>query len=76
MSTAVTYLIEGMTCAHCVASVSSELQAMLEVDDVSIELESEGASRVHVTSSVALSESSVAAAIEEAGDYRLVGVAA
>ncbi len=76
MSTATTYLVEGMTCGHCVAAVSGGLREIPGVDEVSIELVAEGTSRVRVASNDALSESSVSAAIDEAGGYRLVGVAA
>ena len=39
MSTA-TYTVTGMTCGHCVASVTEEVTAVAGVTEVSVELES------------------------------------
>ena len=39
MST-VTYIVTGMTCGHCVASVTEEVTAVAGVTEVSVELES------------------------------------
>jgi copper chaperone len=59
-----TYTVTGMTCTHCVASVTEELTALADVTGVDVELAS-GA--VTVTSERVLSTSEVAAAITEAG---------
>ena len=72
MTTELTVSVEGMTCNHCVSSVSTELLAIPGVVDVNVELAPEGASRVRITSEVALENSSVANAIKEAG-YEMVG---
>ena len=61
--------ITGMTCGHCVASVTEELKEVAGVLDVAVELES-GA--VSVTSESPLDTAAVKAAVEEAG-YELVG---
>lgn len=66
------YKVQGMTCAHCVRAVTSELSALDGVTDVSIELSAGAVSAVQVTSSVVLDEAEVRAAVDEAG-YELVG---
>jgi copper ion binding protein len=61
--------VSGMTCGHCVASVTEEVSELDGVTDVAVDLES-GA--VTVTSDQPLDESAVRGAVEEAG-YTLVG---
>ena len=56
-----------MTCAHCVASVTEEVQEIPGVEAVDVVLET-GA--VTVTSSQPLEDDAVRAAVEEAG-YQL-----
>ena len=68
MSATATYTVQGMTCGHCVASVTEEVKGIAGVSDVSVELES-GA--VTVTSDAPLDTAAVKAAVEEAG-YELV----
>ena len=65
--TTATYSVDGMTCAHCVHHVTSELTALPGVSDVQIELVVGGSSPVSVTSDAPLDESAVAAAVAEAG---------
>ena len=67
MTTTATYSVDGMTCAHCVHHVTSELTALPGVSDVQIELVVGGSSPVTVTSDAPLDESAVAAAVAEAG---------
>ncbi|WP_174533468.1 heavy-metal-associated domain-containing protein [Micromonospora chalcea] len=64
-----TYQVSGMTCGHCVNSVSTELSALPGVTDVQIDL---AAGRVTVTSQNPLDTDAVRAAVDEAG-YDLVG---
>ena len=64
-----TYTVSGMTCAHCVMSVTEEITALDGVTDVAVDLPT-GA--VAVTSERPLDASQVRAAVEEAG-YALVG---
>lgn len=64
-----TYTVAGMTCSHCVASVSEEVGALDGVSDVVVDLPS-GA--VTVTSAEPIDETRVRAAVEEAG-YQLAG---
>ena len=59
-----TYTVEGMTCGHCVASVTEEVKKIAGVSDVQVDLES-GA--VTVTSNADLDAASVKTAVEEAG---------
>ncbi len=69
MSTTSTFTVTGMTCAHCVASVTEEVQEIPGVTTVAVDLES---GRVEVTSTEALDEAQVRAAVAEAG-YTLAG---
>lgn len=66
MSTA-TYTVTGMTCEHCVASVTEEISEIDGVTGVDVDLES---GRVEVTSTDELDRSQVEAAVTEAG-YQL-----
>ena len=65
--TTTTFGVDGMTCGHCVNHVTTELQALPGVNDVSIDLVVGGSSRVTVTSSEPLADDAVAGAIDEAG---------
>ena len=71
MTTTATYRVDGMTCAHCVSAVTSELTAVDGVQDVSVDLAAGGTSTVSVTSAAPLTDDQVAAALDEAGDYHL-----
>jgi copper chaperone CopZ len=62
-----TYTVTGMTCQHCVASVTEELGALPEVTGVDVDL---ATGVVTVASDRELSTQEVAAAISEAG-YQL-----
>jgi copper chaperone len=63
-----TYRVQGMTCAHCVKAVSTEVAAIPGVRDVRVDLAS---GQVTLTSDTALDAATVRAAIDEAG-YDLV----
>ena len=65
--------VTGMTCEHCVHAVTDELKNLGGVSDVTAVLVPGGQSAVTVTSDALLAESAVAAALDEAGDYQLVG---
>ena len=67
-----TFPVTGLTCGHCVGAVTSELSALPGVTDVQIDLVAEGTSTLSVTADQALTDAEVAAALDEAGDYRLV----
>lgn len=67
MSTA-TYTVTGMTCGHCVASVTEEVSEVAGVTDVQVDLPT-GA--VTVTSEQPVDDAAVRAAVAEAG-YQVV----
>ena len=71
--TSATYQVTGMTCEHCVHAVTGELNNLDGVTGVTVELVPGGQSAVTVTSEGALPAGAVAAALDEAGDYRLAG---
>jgi copper chaperone CopZ len=71
MSTTKSYPVTGMTCGHCVAAVTEELTALDGVRDVSVDLAAGETSTVTVSSDAPLTDEQVAAALDEAGDYRL-----
>ena len=64
-----TYTVAGMTCAHCVASVTEEVSAIDGVTGVAVDL---AARTVVITSGRELSTTEVTTAITEAG-YQLAG---
>ena len=59
-----TYTVTGMTCGHCVASVTEELAEIDGVETVDVTLES---GEVVVTSNAPLERVSVERAVNEAG---------
>lgn len=63
------FQVAGMTCGHCVRAVSEEIRALPGVVDVTVDLGDP--SVVTVTATAPLSDTAVAAALDEAGDYRL-----
>jgi copper chaperone len=67
MSTTRTYQVTGMTCGHCVAAVTREVEALEPVTDVHVELES---GDVTVVSERPLTDDEIGAAVDEAG-YQL-----
>jgi copper chaperone CopZ len=64
MSQTATYTVTGMTCGHCVASVTEEVQEIPGVEDVDVVLDS-GA--LTITSTEPIDAATVKAAVEEAG---------
>lgn len=64
--------INGMTCNHCVASVTEELSEIAGVTDVQVELVAGGTSTATVTSDTEPSVQDLEAAVQEAG-YSVVG---
>ncbi|MEY4993498.1 MAG: hypothetical protein RIS82_620 [Actinomycetota bacterium] len=65
-----TLKLEGMTCGHCVASVTKELQKIDGVSDVSVDLASQSA---ELNATDAVTQDQLSAAIDEAG-YKLISV--
>jgi len=69
--TSMTYQVTGMTCEHCVRAVTEEIEGLTGVDAVAVNLVAGGVSAVTVTSDAPLATEAVAAALDEAGAYRL-----
>jgi copper chaperone CopZ len=67
-----TYQVTGLTCEHCVKAVTTELEQVDGVSAVAVTLVPDGESAVTVTSTAPLTAAAVEAALDEAGDYRLV----
>ncbi|MHB1171988.1 MAG: heavy-metal-associated domain-containing protein [Lacisediminihabitans sp.] len=65
------YLVSGMTCGHCVSSVTEELSALDGVESVTVDLNAGGNSRVIVSSAAPIDPGAVRAAVAEAG-YKVV----
>ena len=59
--------VSGMTCGHCVSSVSEELEALAGVEEVKVDLNSGGISTVTITSAAELSPAEIGEAVAEAG---------
>jgi copper chaperone len=71
--TTTTYPVAGMTCEHCANAVTAELTGLGGVTDVTVALVPGGVSLVSVAAEAPLPGDAVAAALEEAGDYRISG---
>ncbi len=67
MSVSTTYTVTGMTCGHCVASVTEEVGEVPGVDAVDVDLAS---GRMTVTSGAPVGSELIRAAVVEAG-YQL-----
>ncbi|WP_149204904.1 heavy-metal-associated domain-containing protein [Actinotalea subterranea] len=65
-----TYDVAGMTCGHCVASITKEVVKVEGVQLVKVDLET---GRVTITSDMPVDSALVAAAVDEAG-YAVTGV--
>jgi copper chaperone CopZ len=70
--TSTTYHVTGLTCEHCVRAVAGELADVAGVSHVTVDLVPGGRSAVTVTSAAPLAAEAVEAALDEAGNYRLV----
>ncbi|GEK19887.1 heavy-metal-associated domain-containing protein [Cellulomonas xylanilytica] len=75
MSTTTTYGVTGMTCGHCVATVTEEVRKVTGVKDVTVELVNGGESKVTVASDGEVDVNDVRAAVDEAG-YVLIAASA
>lgn len=63
MSTA-TYEVKGMTCSHCVGSVTSEVQKVQGITVLSVDVDG---GRLEVSSDSEIDDAAVLEAVEEAG---------
>jgi copper chaperone CopZ len=59
-----TITVEGMTCGHCVASVTEEISELAGVEDVTVVLET---GEVTISSTHPLDPAAIEAAVAEAG---------
>ena len=59
-----TFEVVGMTCGHCVSSVSEEVGALVGVREVNVDL---GTGRLDLTADQPITIEAVRAAVEEAG---------
>jgi copper chaperone len=71
--TSTTYQVTGMTCEHCARAVTGEIESMHGVAAVTVRLVPGGTSDVTVTAGAPLGTDALAAALDEAGGYRLAG---
>lgn len=69
----ITLKIDGMTCGHCVSSVTEELTAVAGVGSVSVDLAAGGTSTATVSADGVVERSALEAAVAEAG-YALVSI--
>lgn len=67
--TTTTYEVDGMTCGHCVASITRQLDAVPGVERVAVDLTTQ---QVAVTGRTVIDDALVVAAVAEAG-YAVTG---
>jgi copper chaperone len=72
MTVTVRHPVVGLTCAHCVGAVTEEILVLAGVRSVDVDLVAGGTSTVTITSDDPVPDEALAAALDEAGDYRLV----
>ena len=65
--------VDGMTCGHCVMSVSEELSEIPGVKNVEVILNSGATSKVRVLTDTPLDDAALSDAVSEAG-FTLVGI--
>ncbi|MEN2745568.1 heavy-metal-associated domain-containing protein [Sinomonas halotolerans] len=63
--------VDGMTCGHCVSSVTEEIEAIEGVEGVSVALRAGGVSEVTISSTRRIKHEAISEAVAEAG-YLLV----
>lgn len=63
------YIVHGMSCGHCVKSISDELTGLAGVTGVEVDL---ATGKVSVSADSQVSDEAIRAAIDEAG-YQVVG---
>lgn len=74
MTKASNYGITGMTCDHCVHSVTEEVSALTGVSDVKIVLIKDGQSVMTLISENGIDLNEVKEAVAEAGNYVAVAL--
>ncbi len=66
MTTTTTYTVTGMTCGHCVAAVTKEIEALAGVVQVEVQLEA----AIAVVTGTASTDAVLAAVVEAGYDAR------
>ena len=61
-----TFVVPGISCAHCVAAITSEVGALTGVEHVAVDLDSKVVTVVTVVGAV-VGREAIVAAIDEAG---------
>lgn len=59
--------VDGMTCGHCIAAVTEELESLDGVEGVSVDLNAGGISEVTIDSDRKLKHEAISEAVAEAG---------
>jgi copper chaperone CopZ len=59
--------VDGMTCGHCVRSVTEEIESIDGVEGVQVDLNAGGMSEVTISSDRRLKHESISEAVAEAG---------
>jgi copper chaperone CopZ len=68
-----TFFVTGLHCGGCVATITTALTELKPVTGVSIDLNTEGESAVHVSTNVELTREQVQAALKGEGNFTVVG---
>ena len=68
-----TFMVAGLHCQSCVRAVTGALTALPAVSAVEVDLDADGASTVRVETDTALSVEQVRTALEEEGEFSVVG---
>jgi copper chaperone CopZ len=68
-----TFAVAGLRCQGCVETISNALNALQSVRAVSIDLDTEGASTVRVSTETELTNEQVEAALKDTGSFTVVG---
>ena len=59
--------VDGMTCGHCINSVTEEIEAIDGVEDVSVDLRAGGISEVTISATRKIKHEAISEAVAEAG---------
>ncbi len=68
-----TVQVTGLTCEDCANAVREQVAALPGVTDVTVRLAPGATSSVSVSADAPLSDEQLRSALQEAGDYQLVG---
>ncbi|OBK19686.1 heavy-metal-associated domain-containing protein [Mycobacterium asiaticum] len=68
-----TFSVTGLHCQGCVETITTALTALKPVTAVSIDLDTESASAVHVSSTTGLTAEQVQTALKGEGNFTVVG---